>query len=81
MIVSYQEMRDKLPMEFKLEIYTDMFFGDYICDTLDDIADLPKNCAMGSCARVINPLSIYCKNSHSEWVLQRAMDASETKEA
>ena len=70
MISSYQEMRDKLPMQFKLESYETGYFGDYVCDTFADLETLPKSCAMGSYARVITPLSIYRKNSAGDWILQ-----------
>ena len=74
MISSYQEMRNKLPMQFKLESYTTEYWGDYICDTLSDLALLPKECAMGSYARVLNPLSIYRKDSAGNWILQHDLE-------
>ena len=71
MITSYQEMRDKLPMQFKLESSDTSYFGDYMCDTVEDLAYLPESCAMGSYARVLSTASIYRKNSSGVWVLQQ----------
>lgn len=43
--------------------------NEYVCDTLDDIAKLPKNCAMGSFAIVISTGDVFILNSNKEWVV------------
>ena len=70
MISVYTDMVGKLPLQFQLESYDESYFGDFYCDTKDDLADLPKDCEIGSIARVINPPSIYRKNSSGKWILQ-----------
>ena len=44
---------------------------EYICDTEDDIEDLPKRdkIAWGSTAKVISSSNIYILNSQNEWVI------------
>ena len=59
MIDAYKEMYGKLPMQFQLESYEESKLGDYICDTVDDLKDLPEDCEMGSIARIITPPAIY----------------------
>lgn len=71
MISAYKEMYAKLPTQFQLESYEESCLGDYVCDTLEDLKNLPDNCVMGSTARVISPLTIYRKNSAGKWILQR----------
>lgn len=71
MISAYKEMYAKLPTQFQLESYEESCLGDYVCDTLEDLKNLPDNCVMGSTARVISPLTIYRKNSEGKWILQR----------
>ena len=56
MIDAYKEMYGKLPMQFQLESYEESKLGDYICDTVDDLKDLPEDCEMGSIARIITRL-------------------------
>lgn len=70
MIDAYKEMYGKLPMQFQLESYEESKLGDYICDTVDDLKDLPEDCEMGSIARIITPPAIYRKNSAGKWILQ-----------
>ena len=48
MIDAYKEMYGKLPMQFQLESYEESKLGDYICDTVDDLKDLPEDCEMGT---------------------------------
>ena len=55
MIDAYKEMYGKLPMQFQLESFEESKLGDYICDTVDDLKDLPEDCEMGSIARIIAP--------------------------
>ena len=43
MIDAYKEMYGKLPMQFQLESYEESKLGDYICDTVDDLKDLPED--------------------------------------
>ena len=47
----------------------DVSYGinEYVCDTFDDLANLPK-CAMGSTALIITTSEVYMKNSSGEWV-------------
>ena len=63
-------MRNKLPMQFRVEAYVSKFFYDYTCDTPDDLASLPDDCFGGSRAFVCTPPSIYMKNTLGNWVLQ-----------
>ena len=78
MISAYKEMYAKLPTQFQLESYEESCLGDYVCDTLEDLKNLPDNCVMGSTARVISPLTIYRKNSEGKWILQRTANRGET---
>ena len=71
MIDAYKEMYDRLPLQFQLESFDESYFGDFICDTKDDLESLPSDCEMGSIARVIAPPSIYRKNSAGRWILQK----------
>lgn len=42
---------------------------EFVCDTLEDIKDLPQNgAAPGSAAIVISTGAIYMMNSEGEWV-------------
>ena len=43
--------------------------NEYVCDTPEDIVDLPLNCSMGSTALVISTGQIYMRNSEGEWIL------------
>ena len=49
MIDAYKEMYGKLPMQFQLESYEESKLGDYICDTVDDLKDLPEDVWLGYC--------------------------------
>lgn len=73
MITIFNDMVTALPQQFQLERYETTYLCDYICDTVDDLADLPEDCEMGSVARVLSPLSIYRKHSNGEWVLQASL--------
>jgi hypothetical protein len=43
--------------------------AEYVCDTEDDIKDLPSSgCAPGSAAFVISTGTVYMMNSKGEWV-------------
>lgn len=77
MISAYNDMVEKLPLQFRLEAYDESYFGDFICDTKDDLNSLPTDCAMGSIARVIEPPSIYRKSSSGTWVLQKRVGEDE----
>ena len=59
MISAYKELYAKLPTQFQLESYEESCLGDYVCDTQEDLKNLPNNCTMGSTARVISPLAVY----------------------
>ena len=41
---------------------------EYVCDTEDDIYNLPKGCAPGSTAFIIETAEVYMINSNREWV-------------
>lgn len=41
---------------------------EYVCDGPEDIANLPRNCGMGSTCVVISTSEVYMMNSKSEWV-------------
>ena len=69
MIASYHEMTDKLPMQFQIDSSYFQTLCDFLCDTVDDLKFLPE-CAMGSRARVITPLSLYARQSNGDWTLQ-----------
>ena len=70
MIDTYKKMRSKLPMQFQLEAYEESKVDEYICDTIEDLTDLPSDCEMGSVARIIHPPAIYRKNSAGKWIFQ-----------
>lgn len=42
--------------------------NEYVCDSLEDIPNLPHHCAMGSIAVIISTAEVYMKNSNGEWV-------------
>ena len=42
--------------------------NEYVCDTPEDVAKLPKNCSMGGSAIVISTGDVYMLNSQKEWV-------------
>lgn len=42
--------------------------NEYCIDSSDDIANLPKDCAMGSTAIVISTSEVYMKNGTGDWV-------------
>lgn len=44
--------------------------NNYVIDTVDDVANLPVYCAMGSTARVISTGDCYIINSDKQWVKQ-----------
>ncbi len=70
MIEAYNDMVGKLPLQFQLEAFNETYFGDYLCDTINDLADLPSDCETGSIARVITPPTVYMKASAGKWILQ-----------
>jgi hypothetical protein len=41
---------------------------EYVCDGPEDIANLPRNCGMGSTCVVISTSEVYMMNSKGEWV-------------
>ena len=41
---------------------------EFVCDTPDDLPNLPKDAAMGSTVFVISIAKTYMKNSLGEWV-------------
>ena len=42
--------------------------NEYVCDSPEDIPNLPHLCAMGSTAIIISTAELYMKNSAGEWV-------------
>lgn len=42
--------------------------NEYVCDSQEDIPNLPNHCAMGSTAIIISTSEVYMKNSNGEWV-------------
>ena len=42
--------------------------NEYVIDTPEEIASLPRHCDMGSIAIVISTSEIYMKNGQGEWV-------------
>lgn len=40
---------------------------EYVCDTPDDLVNLPRNCGMGSTCIVISTSEVYMMNSKREW--------------
>ena len=69
MIDAYKEMYGKLPMQFQLESFEESKLGDYICDTVDDLKDLPEDCELGRLARLLAPPALYRKDSDGHWRL------------
>lgn len=43
-------------------------YYEFYCDTVDDIADLPTDCQVGSTALVIEGALVYMLNNQGEWV-------------
>lgn len=43
--------------------------NDYICDTPEDLPNLPEQCAMGSTVFVISTATKYMKNSEQKWII------------
>ena len=43
MISSFEEMRAKLPMQFRLGSFAVGYFVDYTCDSVDDLKSIPEN--------------------------------------
>lgn len=41
---------------------------EFVCDTPEDIANLPRNAGMGSTCVVISTSEVYMMNSKGEWV-------------
>jgi len=41
---------------------------EFVCDTADDVENLPQYCAAGSTAFVIATGDLYMMNSEKEWV-------------
>ncbi len=78
MISAYKELYAKLPTQFQLESYEESCLGDYVCDTQEDLKNLPNNCTMGSTARVISPLAVYKRNSTGKWVLQETINGEQS---
>ena len=73
MISAYADMVGKLPLQFQLEQIVESYICDYLCDTTNDLEQLPPDCEVGSVARVLEPPSIYLKNSEGNWVLQMSI--------
>lgn len=42
--------------------------NEYAIDSPEDLANIPKDCAMGSTAIVISTAEVYMKNGAGEWV-------------
>ena len=42
--------------------------NEYVCDTLEELENLPKNCAMGSTCIVISTSELYMMNGEKKWV-------------
>ena len=42
--------------------------NEYVCDKVEDIETLPKNCAMGSTCVVISTTEVYMMNGEKKWV-------------
>lgn len=40
---------------------------DFVCDTMEDIEKLPKNCGMGSTCLVISESRVFMLNGNKEW--------------
>ena len=40
---------------------------EFVCDTPEDLSNLPKDAAMGSTVFVISTAKTYMKNSSGEW--------------
>lgn len=40
---------------------------EYVCDSPDDLPNLPRNCGMGSTCIVISTSEVYMMNSEREW--------------
>lgn len=70
MIRSLAEMEGMLPQQFQIDLYSTQIAGFYVCDTYEDLQDLPE-CGLGSIAYVAAPPSEYAKASTGEWVCQR----------
>lgn len=75
----YEKMVDLLPSQFRFETYETSHIREYICDTADDIKNLPADCEMGSTARIADYPAIYRKMSNGKWVLQMISAESEAK--
>ena len=41
---------------------------EFVCDTPDDLKQLPKGCGAGSIALIISTGSVYVLNGSREWV-------------
>lgn len=54
----------------KKQDHMNSYYTEIVCDTLADLATLPKQpeCATGSCAIVIETSDVYVLNSQGEWV-------------
>ena len=53
-----------------MTVARDVQYGvnEYVCDTKDDLSDLPR-CLMGSTAIVLEePVAVYMKDSKGQWV-------------
>ena len=70
MIEAYNDMVRKLPLQFQLESFDETYVGDYLCETVKDLLNLPSNCGSGSIARVVTPPTVYMKNFSGKWILQ-----------
>ena len=73
MISSFQEMKAKLPLQFRLGSFAVKYSVYYTCDSVDDLKSLPETSAMGSLAFVADPPSTYKKDSSGKWILQRSI--------
>lgn len=41
---------------------------EYVCDTPEDIPNLPQHCGMGSTCIVISTSEVYMMNSERKWI-------------
>lgn len=70
----YEKMLGMLPSQFRLESYDTSRICEFICTSVDDIENLPKDCEMGSVARIVEPPAIYRKTSSGRWIVQRSSE-------
>lgn len=48
--------------------YTANNYVEFVCDTENDISNLPEDCSPGSIAFVIEGAKVYMFNNSKEWV-------------